>query len=77
MLKPWSAHARALARNKFPKFNSGHEGYAIIKEELDELWNEIKKSKDSRIGTLEMIREAIQIGAMALAFAVEVGENIE
>ena len=26
------------ATEEFGKFNSTHEGYAIIKEELDELW---------------------------------------
>lgn len=25
------------ANKKFPKFNSRHEGYAVIKEEVDEL----------------------------------------
>ena len=27
---------------KFPPFHTNHEGYGIIKEELDELWAEIK-----------------------------------
>jgi len=35
------------AAHKFPKFNSAHEGYAVIKEELDELWELVKKSKQS------------------------------
>ena len=36
------------ATEKFGKFNSMHEGYAIILEELDELWTCIKtKGKDS------------------------------
>ena len=30
----------------FKLFNSTHEGYGIIKEKFDELWNEIKKSKE-------------------------------
>ena len=32
------------ATEKFGPFNSTHEGYAVIKEELDELWDEIKKN---------------------------------
>ena len=56
---------RAVA--KFPKFNSGHEGYAVIKEELDELWLAIKGDH------LEHLKqdEAIQIGAMAVRFLTD------
>jgi hypothetical protein len=35
--------ARAMA--KFPPFNSGHEGKAVIEEELEELWEEIKANR--------------------------------
>lgn len=31
------------AESEFTEYNSAHEGYAIIKEEFDELWDEIKK----------------------------------
>ena len=30
---------------KFPQFASAHEGYAILKEEVDELWDVIKAHK--------------------------------
>lgn len=57
------------ATDKFPSFNSCHEGYAVILEELDELWEEIKRNPKDR----EAIRsEAIQVGAMALRFLVDV-----
>lgn len=57
------------AEELFPAFNSSHEGYAVLKEELDELWEEIKNNKDH--GTLErQKREAIQVAAMALRFLV-------
>jgi hypothetical protein len=36
-------YERAAAR--FAPFNTPHEGYAVILEELDELWDEVK-SKD-------------------------------
>ena len=56
------------ALEKFPPFASRHEGYAILKEELDELWDAIKDKK----ATDEEIRnEAIQVGAMALRFLVD------
>lgn len=46
-------------------FHSPHEGYAIILEELDELFDEIKKKHpDDR----RMREEAIQVGAMAMKF---------
>jgi len=32
----------AKAEKKFPGFNSAHEGYAVLLEEVDELWDEIK-----------------------------------
>ena len=61
-----------LALDKHPKsFNSPHEGYAVLLEELDELWDEIKK-KD--INKAAMKEEAIQVGAMALRFLVDLSE---
>lgn len=52
------------AISKFPKFASYHEGYAVLKEEVDELWDEIKgiQNKD------RLREEATQIGAMAIRF---------
>lgn len=50
---------------------SAHEAYAILLEEVDELWDEIKKRPSAR--DVEAMRsEAIQIGAMALRFLVDV-----
>lgn len=44
-------------------FNSLHEAYAVLKEEVDELWHEIKCKKYSKA----LIRdEAIQVAAMAV-----------
>jgi hypothetical protein len=48
---------------------SGHEGYAVILEELDELWDEIKQREPK---AENVFREATQLGAMALAFLVEI-----
>ncbi len=53
------------ATNQFGKFNSAHEGWAVLKEEVDELWEEIKAKPRDHEG---MHREAIQVGAMALRF---------
>jgi hypothetical protein len=38
-----------FARKKHGPVNSIHEGYAVILEELDEVWNEVKKKTDERI----------------------------
>ena len=60
------------ARHKFPKMSSGHEGYAIILEELDELWSEIKNTKNNRKKISdEASKECIQIAAMSMAFFCE------
>lgn len=58
------------ATEKFGKFNSAHEGWAVLKEEVDELvkvmdkmWEHVK-SDDYKAAE----EEAIQIGAMVLRF---------
>lgn len=52
------------ARLKFPAgFHSGHEGYAVIQEELDELWDAVKHDQ-----ALAAAHEAVQVAAMALRF---------
>lgn len=56
------------ASNHYPHFASEHEGFAIIAEEIDELWDAVKlKQVDpTRRGKCE--KEAIQVAAMALRF---------
>lgn len=56
----------ARACYKFPGFNSGHEGYAVLKEEVDELWDAVKAKDMSQAR-----KEAIQVGAMALRFLMD------
>src|SRR6266581_6741784 len=65
----WAEYLFAI--NKFPVFRSKHEGYAIVKEELDELWEEIKvhdKKDGSRVNG-----EALQLATMAIRFLVDLG----
>ena len=55
------------ARRLHAPMHSVHEGYAVLKEEVDELWDEIKRND------LHAARkEAVQVAAMALAFIREV-----
>ena len=57
------------AREAFKPMNSAHEGYAVILEELDEAWDAIKADD------IEHARkEMVQVGAMVLAFLLEVPE---
>jgi NTP pyrophosphatase (non-canonical NTP hydrolase) len=62
------------AREKWPKFNSAHEGYGVLLEEVDELWEHVKVNQKRR-DLHAMRKEAIQIAAMALRFAVEVCDD--
>jgi hypothetical protein len=55
------------ARLKFKPMRGPHEGYAVILEEFEEMWDEIKKNDRE-----ETRKEAIQVGAMILAFILEV-----
>lgn len=56
------------AREKFPDFNSAHEGWAIIKEELDELWEVVKENQATNGRNARLRKEAIQVAAMAVRF---------
>lgn len=59
------------ARAAFPQpFNGPHEGYAVLLEEVDELWTEVKKKCADR-SKERMRAEAIQVAAMAMRFVEE------
>lgn len=55
------------AQSKFPKFNSAHEGKAVIEEELDEMWDAIKANDLTHARA-----EAVQVAAMAVRFLLDV-----
>lgn len=63
------AELERAVRN-FPPFNSAHEGFAVLLEELDELKAEVWKSPTKRNPTA-MRQEAVQVAAMALRFIVD------
>lgn len=56
---------------KWPAMNSAHEAYAVLLEEVDELWDHVKTNQSKR-NLNDMRKEAIQVAAMALRFAAEV-----
>jgi succinate dehydrogenase/fumarate reductase flavoprotein subunit len=65
---------RAMTRHA--PMNSAHEGYSVILEELDELWDEIKKRRAAR-DDQAMRTEALQIAAMACRFVLDVLPHTE
>lgn len=72
----------AKARATHAPMNGHHEGYAVILEELDELWEVCKRNthKQSVVGVeqarfekrAEMRKEALQVAAMAVRFIEDV-----
>ncbi|MBC9913142.1 hypothetical protein [Chitinophaga varians] len=59
--------SKAKAKHGENPFHSPHEGFAVLKEEVDELWDEVKKDSDRET----MKKEAIQVAAMAIRFIRE------
>lgn len=52
----------AKATKKHNPMHSGHEGYSVILEELEEAWDEIKADSG------EAGSEIVQVGAMAVRY---------
>lgn len=59
------------AKENWPLFNSAHEGYAVLLEEMEELWEHVRTKQRDR-DLFAMRQEAIQVAAMAVRFANEV-----
>lgn len=64
-------HELKAATGAFPAFNSAHEGYAVLAEEVDELWEEVRAKQGDR-NLARMRKEAIQVAAMACRFVLDV-----
>jgi len=58
----------AEATEAFPPFASNHEGYAVLKEEVDELWEAIK---DKSSNASDISDEAHQVAAMAIRLILD------
>lgn len=56
------------AMKKHGPMRSPHEGYAVLKEEVDELWDEIKSDR-GHFATAR--KEAIQVAAMAMRYVLD------
>ena len=55
------------ANTLYPAFHSNHEAYAVILEELDEVWSEVKQSKDIK-GNKKIRAELIQVAAICVKY---------
>ncbi len=60
------------ARAKHAPMRGPHEGYAVLLEEVDELWDEVKRWQPDAPNHTAMRKEALHVAAMALAFLLEV-----
>ena len=64
------------ARKKFPPINSVHEGYAVIREELDEFWELVRRKPEFGlcVEALNELRvaELVQVAAMCQRTAEDV-----
>ena len=67
-----SEYLRAVKKHQ-PMVNA-HEGWAVLLEEVDELWDEVKKQKRD---PEKLRKEAVQVGAMALRFILDICEREE
>ncbi len=61
------------AMSLYPSFGSAHEAYAVLLEEVDELWDHVKTNQKRR-DFAAMKSEAIQVAAMAVRFALDACE---
>jgi NTP pyrophosphatase (non-canonical NTP hydrolase) len=59
------------ARANHWDMNSAHEGYAILLEEVHELWDEVRR-KDDQHDLARMRAEACQVAAMAIRFMTDI-----
>ena len=55
------------AINKHGGMASAHEGYAVIQEEVDELWDEVKADRGYQESAMD---EAKQVAAMGLKYLI-------
>jgi len=60
------------ASAKFGPMLSFHDGHSVIREEFEELWEEVRKRNPDND---KLIKEAVQVAAMAIRFLVDLCEE--
>lgn len=63
-------YQKAVTKHK--PFNSAHEGWAVIYEEVDELWDEVRAWQPTDHRIAEMRKEAYHVAAMAVRFLTDI-----
>jgi hypothetical protein len=58
------------AVERFGPMTSPHEGWAVIREEVDELWDEVKTNRPHLAAD-----EAVQVAAMGARYLLDLGIN--
>jgi hypothetical protein len=59
------------AQRKFPRMHGPHEGWAVLREEVDELWEDVKANRGRGP---EARKEALQAAAMAMRYIIDVSD---
>lgn len=60
-----------IARSKHGKIQNIHEGYSVLLEEVDEVWDLVKKKTEKR-DLKHLLKELVQCGAMCQKMAEDV-----
>lgn len=58
------------AMRKFDGMHSLHEAYAVIAEEVDELWDIVREKNSHEMGVIAR-KECVQIAAMAIRAIID------
>jgi hypothetical protein len=61
-----------FSTNKYGPFNSTHEAYGVLKEEVDEFWDACKTNNMAA-----MQGEMVQVAAMAMRFILDAMRSTE
>ena len=64
----------SVRREHGEHYHSAHEGWAVMFEEVDELWDEVRKKRKNR-DPRSMRRECVQVACCALKFALSFGKE--
>ena len=64
------------AITKFGSFHNAHEGYAVLLEEVDELWENVKLNQKNTLRSRLIREEAIQVAAMSIRIIIDCTEVV-
>ena len=62
------------AMRKHRRYASAHEAWAVIREEVDELWDEVKADNGY---AADAFKEAEQVAATAVRYIVDLADRME